>query len=224
MTQYEARYFISGKDFSACLGRRGDSTEYTKEQILTNNAKPLIEKLTDGVNEFLYFNPHMKLEQGSKAHVFYEVDIDDCININFWISPQPPSVSLIYDGKKKMYGSQSTIEAHSWELSLGAPLANYKEHADKYINVFLQKEKVFPANSFLALHMFQKDIYYPPFLYGRFRKKVGLEQNYIEALSHCPNDYYPVEIGYLTRGWFVWVKKEAWNTGKITLNNILFHD
>ena len=224
MTQYEARYFVSRNEFSACLGRQGDTTEYTKEQILTNKAKPLIEKLTNEINKFLSFNPHMKPEDHSKVYVFYELDVDGYVNINFWISPQPPSVSLVYDGKKKMTNPQSVIEAHTWELSLGAPFANYKEHADKYINAFLEKERSFPDNSFPTLHMFQEDIYFPPYLYGHFRKRVNLKPYYLEALSKCPNNCYPVEIGYLARGWFVWVKKEAWNRGKITLSDVLFYE
>ena len=220
MTQYEARYFLSRKEFSACLGRQGGSTEYTREQILTNKAEPLIEKLTNCINEFLSFNPHISPEKDSKVHVYYDLDVDDCININFWISPDKPSVSLVYNGKKKMFNPQSTIEAHSWELSMGAPFTNYKEYADKYINAFLGKERSFFEDSFLTLHMFQEDIYFPPYLYGHFRKRVNLKPYYLETLSKCPSDCYPVEIGYLTRGWFVWVKKEAWNSGKVTLNDI----
>ena len=225
MSQYEARYYVSTDKFSACIGRQGNSTPYTPGEIINKQAQPLIDELTLSIDDFLFINPHMRPEnsEACKVYVFIQPDINNRININFWVSNKPPSVSLVYDGIKKMSNPQSVIEAHTWELNLGAPFTYYKEHADKYINSFIEQKKNFPDNNFLTLHMFQEDIYYPPYLYGHFREMVNLKPYYTEALKKCPEDYHPVEIGYLTRGWFVWVKKTAWNTGSVTLNDILFY-
>ena len=165
----------------------------------------------------------MEPEEGSIIQIYYEPDVTDQINIIFWIARNKPSVSLVYSGIKNMYGSQSTVTAHTWKLPLGSPFTNYKEHADKYINAYLKQDASFPENHFLTLHMFQDDIYYPPSLYGRFREIINLKPYYAEALKKCPTDCYPVEIAYLTRGWFVFVKKAAYNSRNIMLSDIIFY-
>jgi len=45
--------------------------------------------------------------------------------------------------------------------------------------------------------------------------------DYEENLSKCSEYYYPVEIAYISRGWFVFVKKDAWNKGKCALMILL---
>jgi hypothetical protein len=182
----------------------------------------LIKELIGLIDKLISTNAYIKLDENTIIHVYYEPD-DDQINIIFWISRDKPLVSLGYTGIRKICNAQSQIvKTHTWELSRGTPYTNYKEHADKYINAYLQQDKFCPDDNFLILHMFQNE-YYSSVLYGRFQEIRNVGPFYTDAFKKCPVDYYPVEIRYPTTGWFVWVKKTAWSNGKVTLDDIIFN-
>lgn len=212
MATYEAQYFLETKALTLCLGRRGGQSDFTVGQIITGQAGTLMEELSDAMGEVLSYNPQFQPDLGSTIHVRFNMGerVDDVI-IALWLSTTPPRCEMTYDGTKPLKGP-GDLQAQTWKLSMGTCFTDYDTNAPRWISKFLQHESTFPSNTFLILQIFRTDMYHTPSLYGYFRPITDdLLPHYTTILQTCPPDCYPIEIRYLTRGWWVWIRKTDWD-------------
>lgn len=201
---YKALYFINEATLSY-LGSHDGNTNYTKQQIITNQVPEFLSNLASKMEEYIIYHP-AGLEAWTKYELYtgFPATPNELLII-FVLSLSKPVCTFTYMGPVS-YTNNTTKHkyiAHEWHVSPEECFSGYD--ISECLNLLLKHVPIWPSDHLVMCIV--NYINHSAFMSIFFKPKTDLLPLWLNAINRCPADSYLVEFQYNKIGYFYTVKK-----------------
>lgn len=225
MTLFEARFFCVTNDYTVWyLGRSGRKTNYSEEEIMSDQGYPFIEELFDELFFALSHNQCIPFTKNDRTQyrVFFDYQNEsDTLIINLWTGHVEPkceiiSVKVLEPSENNRRNFVLKVPSYCFDLIKGSEL--YSDRRKLFLtllNRYLtecknEHQELLDGDRYLRFMLYRDDFPLAPYAYGYLRNIDSCIPDHKIALNNCSKDYLPCEMCTLHKANFIFIKKSKW--------------